>query len=60
MDGSDAPRRIVQSYSTMDTISGHVVITAPFNLRFENIDISFVGEYIHNLSARVDLATDNE
>lgn len=44
MDDSDGPRRAVPSYSTMDTISGHVTIVAPADTRFEDIDIAFVGE----------------
>lgn len=44
MDDSDGPRRIIPSYSTMDTISGHIEITAPSDTRFEDIDIAFIGE----------------
>jgi hypothetical protein len=44
MDNSDGPRRSIPSYSTMDTISGHVEITAPSDTRFEDIDIAFIGE----------------
>lgn len=44
MDDSDGPRRTIPSYSTMDTISGHVAITAPVDTRFEDIDIAFIGE----------------
>ncbi|KAF3002486.1 hypothetical protein E8E13_005775 [Curvularia kusanoi] len=43
MDDSDGPRRTIPSYSTMDTISGHVAITAPADTRFEDIDIAFIG-----------------
>ncbi|KAJ4365504.1 hypothetical protein N0V95_000439 [Ascochyta clinopodiicola] len=43
MDDSDGPRRIIPSYSTMDTISGHVAITAPADTRFEDIDITYIG-----------------
>ncbi|KAF2853505.1 hypothetical protein T440DRAFT_515638 [Plenodomus tracheiphilus IPT5] len=40
---SDGPRRVIASYSTMDTIQGTVTITAPHDIRFEDIDIAFVG-----------------
>ncbi|KAF2627646.1 arrestin [Macroventuria anomochaeta] len=43
MDDSDGPCRIIPSYSTMDTISGHVAITVPADTRFEDIDIAFIG-----------------
>ncbi|KAH6643014.1 hypothetical protein C7974DRAFT_114854 [Boeremia exigua] len=43
MDDSDGPRRIIPSYSTMDTISGYVAITAQADTQFEDIDIAFVG-----------------
>ncbi|KZM22131.1 uncharacterized protein EKO05_0003805 [Ascochyta rabiei] len=43
MDDSDGPRRIIPSYSTMDTISGHVAITAPADTHFEEVDIAFIG-----------------
>ncbi|KAF3049555.1 hypothetical protein E8E11_004253 [Didymella keratinophila] len=43
MDDSDGPRRSIPSYSTMDTVSGHVEITAPSDTRFEDIDIAFIG-----------------
>lgn len=45
MDDSDGPRRSIPSYSTMDTISGHVAITALADTRFEDIDISFIGKW---------------
>jgi len=44
MDDSDGPRRSIPSYSTMDTVSGYVEITAPSDTRFENIDIAFIGQ----------------
>jgi hypothetical protein len=44
MDDSDGPRRIIPSYSTMDTVSGHVAITSSVDTRFEDIDIAFIGE----------------
>lgn len=44
MDDSDGPHRSIPSYSTMDTVSGHVEITAPYDTRFEDIDIAFIGE----------------
>lgn len=44
MNDSDGPRRTIPSYSTMDTISGHIAITAPADTRFEDIDIAFIGE----------------
>lgn len=44
MDDSDGPRRTIPSYSTMDTISGHVAITAQADTRFEDIDVAFIGE----------------
>lgn len=44
IDDSDGPRRTIPSYSTMDTIAGHVAITAPSDTRFEDIDIAFIGE----------------
>jgi hypothetical protein len=44
MDNSDGPQRIIPSYSTMDTISGHVAITAAIETPFEDIDIAFIGE----------------
>lgn len=37
------PRRVIPSYSTMDSIEGRVVITAAHDTRFEDIDIAFVG-----------------
>ncbi|KAH9863680.1 hypothetical protein J1614_009612 [Plenodomus biglobosus] len=40
---SDGPRRAIPSYSTMDTIQGTITITAPHDIRFEDIDIAFVG-----------------
>lgn len=43
MDDSDGPRRTIPSYSTMDTISGHVAITAVVDTRFEDIDIALIG-----------------
>lgn len=43
IDDSDGPRRTIPSYSTMDTIAGHVAITAPSDTRFEDIDIAFIG-----------------
>ncbi|KAF1926260.1 arrestin [Didymella exigua CBS 183.55] len=43
MNDSDGPRRIIPSYSTMDTISGYIEITAPSDTRFEDIDIAFIG-----------------
>ncbi|KAF9692026.1 hypothetical protein EKO04_010074 [Ascochyta lentis] len=43
MDDSDGPRRVIPSYSTMDTISGHVAITVPAETPFETIDIAFIG-----------------
>lgn len=43
MDDSDGPRRIIPSFSTMDTVSGHVAITALADTRFEDIDIAFIG-----------------
>lgn len=41
----DGPRRAIPSYSTMDTIQGTATITAAHDMRFEDIDIAFVGEY---------------
>lgn len=43
MDESDGQHRAIPSYSTMDTISGHVAITAQTDTRFEDIDIAFIG-----------------
>ncbi|KAH9880835.1 hypothetical protein IAQ61_001129 [Plenodomus lingam] len=40
---SHGPRRVIPSYSTMDAIQGIVTITAPHDIRFEDIDIAFVG-----------------
>lgn len=47
MDDSDGPRRTIPSYSTLDTISGHIEITAPSDIRFEDVDIAFIGELLH-------------
>jgi hypothetical protein len=44
IEDSDGPRRVIPSYSTMDTIAGHVTITAAYDTRFEDIDISFIGK----------------
>lgn len=45
LKGTDGPRNSwVTSYSTMDAIEGSVLITAPHDMRFEDIDIAFVGE----------------
>ncbi|OAL47194.1 arrestin [Pyrenochaeta sp. DS3sAY3a] len=43
LNGSQARGTFVTSYSTMDTIEGHVTITAPHDIRFDDIDIAFVG-----------------
>jgi len=44
LDGREGPRNTwVTSYSTMDAIEGHVAITAPYDMRFEDIDIAFIG-----------------
>lgn len=40
---SDGLRRVIPSYSTMDTIEGTVTITATHDTHFEDIDIAFVG-----------------
>lgn len=45
IDDCDGPRRVIPSYSTMDTIAGHVTITAAFDTRFDDLDISFIGNY---------------
>lgn len=35
----------VTSYSTMDSIKGSVCVTAPHDTAFEDIEISFTGQY---------------
>ncbi|CAN9204419.1 unnamed protein product [Alternaria alternata] len=35
--------KFITSYSSMDTIEGTVTITAPHDIRFEDIDIAFIG-----------------
>jgi hypothetical protein len=49
IDDCDGPRRVIPSYSTMDTIAGHVSITAAFDTRFDDLDIAFIGKYIHSI-----------
>jgi hypothetical protein len=45
LKGTDGPRNTwVTSYSTMDTIEGSVKITSTHDTRFEDIDITFIGE----------------
>jgi hypothetical protein len=36
--------KFITSYSSMDTIEGTVTITAPHDIRFEDIDIAFIGK----------------
>ncbi|KAL6705922.1 hypothetical protein ACN47E_006201 [Coniothyrium glycines] len=43
LDDSHGPRRVIGSYSTMDTVEGTVTITAQRDTRFEDIDIAFIG-----------------
>lgn len=49
LNSSDGPRRVIPSYSTMDTIEGSVTITAAHDTRFEDIDIAFVGKFYATL-----------
>jgi hypothetical protein len=49
-DCDDGPRRVIPSYSTMDTIAGHVTITAAFDTRFDDLDISFIGNNLPSTS----------
>jgi len=45
MDGSSGHQpKFVTSYSSMDTLNGTVTITAPHDIRFEDIDIAFTGK----------------
>lgn len=45
LDESDGHgHKFITSYSSMDTIEGTVTITAPHDIRFEDIDIAFVGK----------------
>lgn len=42
---TDGPRHTwTTSYSTMDTLAGTVDVTAPQDMRFEDVDIAFMGE----------------
>ncbi|ORY16527.1 hypothetical protein BCR34DRAFT_597542 [Clohesyomyces aquaticus] len=44
LDGSHGPHgRYITSFSTMDTITGTVSVTAPHDMRFEDIEIAFTG-----------------
>ncbi|KAF1851393.1 arrestin [Cucurbitaria berberidis CBS 394.84] len=41
--GSDGRNAFLSSFSTMDTVQGNVTITAPYDTRFNDVDIAFVG-----------------
>ncbi|CAO2658039.1 Nn.00g072990.m01.CDS01 [Neocucurbitaria sp. VM-36] len=43
LNGSEGRHAFVKSYSTMDTLEGHVNITASHDIRFEDLDIAFIG-----------------
>jgi hypothetical protein len=48
-DTNPHQQKFVTSYSSMDSIEGTVTIVAPHDTHFEDIDIAFIGKWLHTV-----------